>query len=130
MNRLNALQTRHFSFFDTDCPSHALTFLLASRACCSSPSYLNQINTQSTLLAGCATGMLASGELNAMEDDGMHDGAGIFTMPLNGLYIMSTTVCLASSLWVIYTAMNLINLSIHSTLCKPSAAAQPHTGLL
>ena len=76
-----------------------------------SRSYLNQINTQSTLLASCATAMLASSELNAMEDE-----KGFFAWPLNGLYVMSTTLCLACSLWVIYTAMNLINLSIHSTL--------------
>lgn len=35
---------------------------------------------------------------------------------INGTYVISSTICLASSLWVIYTAMNLINLSIHSTL--------------
>ena len=57
-------------------------------------SYLNQINTQSTLLASCATAMLASSELNAMEDE-----QGYFAWPLNGMYVMSTTLCLACSLF-------------------------------
>ena len=73
--------------------------------------YLNQINTQATLLAGCAVGMLASGELNALEEE-----TGYFAWGITGVYVVSATVCLAASLWVIYTSMNLINLSIHSTL--------------
>ena len=80
-----------------------------SVACAS--SYLNQINTQATLLAGCAVGMIGSGELNALEDE-----VGFFAWPINGVYVTASTICLACSLWVIYTAMNLINLSIHSTL--------------
>lgn len=46
----------------------------------------------------------------------MEDDEGLFVWLLNALYVFSTTMCLACSLWVIYTAMNLINLSIHSTL--------------
>ena len=78
----------------------------------SPPSYLNQINTQSTLLASCATAMLSAGELDAMDNE----PDGIIHFMLNAIYVAATTMCLACSLWVIYTAMNLINLSIHSTL--------------
>ena len=85
---------------------------MLSPVCASPCSYLNQINTQSTLLASCATAMLGAGELNAMEDE----VDNIFRWPLNATYILGTVSCLACSLWVIYTAMNLINLSIHSTL--------------
>ena len=47
----------------------------------------------------------------------------MFSHATNALYIISATGCLAASLWVIYTAMNLINLSIHSTLYGESMRA-------
>ena len=84
--------------------------------------YLNQINTQSTFIAGCAVGMLASGELLALDD---HDGVGNmddggwewwWVKAFNYVYTTSSSLCLFSSLWVIYTAANLITMSIHSNL--------------
>lgn len=88
--------------------------------------YLNQMNTQSTLLAGCAVAMLNSGELRSLDD-----GDDVLLLSVswwwlkicNYAYTTSTVVCLAASLWTIYTAMNLITLSIHSTLNGESAAA-------
>lgn len=73
--------------------------------------YLNQVNTQATLVAGGAVGMLSSSELQTMDQD-----AHLYYKVLDYVYVLSASVCLASSLWVIYTSMNLINLSIHSTL--------------
>lgn len=56
--------------------------------------------------------MLSAGELDAMDNE----PPGVIHFSLNAVYVFATTLCLACSLWVIYTAMNLINLSIHSTL--------------
>jgi hypothetical protein len=81
--------------------------------------YLNQINTQSTLLASCAVAMLGSSELIAMSDT----ERGASSRFLEVMFILGACVCLCSSLWVIYTAMNLINLSIHSTLYGESMRA-------
>ena len=58
-----------------------------------------------------ATAMLGSSELQTLDNE-----RGLFPWWCNLVYVCSTTLCLAFSLWVIYTAMNLINLSIHSTL--------------
>jgi hypothetical protein len=96
--------------------------------------YLNQINTQSTLLAGCALGMLASGELINMDDgdEGACPGcilgvenpiAWWWKRLCNWSYTLNSVVCLATSLWVLYTATNLINLFIHSTLYGDSIGA-------
>ena len=88
--------------------------------------YLNQINTQSTLLAGCAVGMLASGELQAMEATEGFDSQHWqwWTKKVcDFFYTFGSTACLAMSLWVIYTSMNLITLSMHSTLYGESMKA-------
>ena len=92
--------------------------------------YLNQINTQATLIAGCAVAMLASGELINLDDLG-HDAvaagqhfawAWIRKKACDLVYSGSAAICLGSSLWVLYTAMNLINMSIHSTIYGESTA--------
>ena len=81
--------------------------------------YLTQINTQTTFIAGCAVGMLSSQELMALDD---LDGTPISTFTwwwkklFDYTYTCSALMCLASSVWVIYTAMNLITMSIHSSL--------------
>ena len=88
--------------------------------------YLNQINTQSTLLAGCAVGMLASSELLAMEATGGFDYRHWqwWTKKVcDFFYTFGSATSLAMSLWVIYTSMNLITLSMHSTLYGESMKA-------
>ena len=93
--------------------------------------YLNNINTQSTLLAACSVAMLGSSELQAFTEVGnrrrpvdeydrieMDLWSWIFAVQ----YVVSGATCLSASVWVIYTAMNLINLSIHSTLYGKSMA--------
>ena len=89
--------------------------------------YLNQMNTQSTLLAGCGVAMLNSGELTNLDDKAEWDDYSILSYAwikfFNYLYSASAAVCLAASCWTIYTAMNLITLSIHSTLNGDSVVA-------
>jgi len=88
--------------------------------------YLNQINTQSTLLARCAVGMLASSELLAMEAIEGFDSRHWqwWTKKVCGFfYTFGSATCLAMSLLVIYTSMNLITLSMHSTLYGESMKA-------
>ena len=81
--------------------------------------YLTQINTQTTFIAGCAVGMLSSQELMALDDV---DGTPISAFRwwwlkiFDYTYTCSALMCFASSVWVIYTAMNLITMSIHSSL--------------
>lgn len=81
--------------------------------------YLNNINTQSTLIASCAIGMLASGEIQAVADA----GRGLWSWFFNILYVTAASFCLSCSIWVIYTSMNMINISIHSTLYGKTMAA-------
>ena len=89
--------------------------------------YLNHMNTQSTLLAGCGVAMLNSGELTNLDDKAEWDDYSILSYAwikfFNYLYSASAAVCLAASCWTIYTAMNLITLSIHSTPPCSSASA-------
>lgn len=88
--------------------------------------YLNQMNTQSTLLASCAVAMLNSGELVRLdgEDAEMFTSLTWWWLKLcNYVYTISSVLCLAASLWTIYTAMNLITLGLHSTLNGETAAA-------
>ena len=81
--------------------------------------YLNNINTQSTLLASCAVAMLSSGEIQAVADM----ERGLWSWIFNILYVGAASFCLSCSVWVIYTSMNLINISIHSTLYGKDMAA-------
>lgn len=85
--------------------------------------YLNQINTQSTLVASCAVSMLLSSELKAIGDNGDDEGWSPLWHWNNAIYVVAASGCLGTSLWVIYTAMNLHNLSIHSTLYGESMRA-------
>ena len=81
--------------------------------------YLNNINTQSTLIASCAVAMLSSGEIQAVSQM----DRGLWSWFFNMTYMSSACFCLSCSIWVIYTSMNLINISIHSTLYGKSMAA-------
>ena len=88
--------------------------------------YLNQINTQSTFIAGCAVAMLSSGELVVLDDGADADWTSLhwwWMKVFNYMYTGSACVCLASSMWVIYTAANLITMSIHSTLYGDTTAS-------
>ena len=81
--------------------------------------YLNNINTQSMLLATVAVAMLSTSELQSF--GGIHDSW--WHTAFQVIYVVGAATCLSSSVWVIYTSMNLINLSIHSTLYGHSMAA-------
>ena len=81
--------------------------------------YLNNINTQAMLLGSIAVAMLSQSELISFDDTIETWWSLIF----GALYTLCAGICLSTSMWVIYTAMNLINLSIHSTLYGLSMAA-------
>ena len=57
--------------------------------------YLNQINTQSTLLASCAATMLGSSELMALDDN--DDMERYIAEGLNASYVVSAAFCLAQA---------------------------------
>ena len=102
--------------------------LLSMRA-----DYLNQLNTQATLVGGAAIGLLSSGELTVVNelsaqrigndehcntytrltDTGescvFSDFEGEWADRINNyLYMASACGCLASSIWVLYTSTNLV----------------------
>ena len=85
--------------------------------------YLNQLNTQSTLVAGSIVGMLTFSELDTFaEETGSVSGVSTcryycwFLQAIESFYIIVSTFTLASSLWVIYISMNLITLSTRAIL--------------
>ena len=75
--------------------------------------YLNNINVQAALLASCSAAMLGSSELLSFEEGGR---SGWWSQACSSLYVAGAGLCLSASVWVIYSSLNLINLSIHSTL--------------
>ena len=103
--------------------------LLSMRA-----DYLNQLNTQATLVGGAAIGLLSSGELDVvnelsrnrvanLDDDDPNLRCNTYTRENcvysdfegewadrinNYLYMASACGCLASSIWVLYTSTNLV----------------------
>ena len=107
--------------------------LLSMRA-----DYLNQLNTQATLVGGAAIGLLSSGELDVvnelsrnrvanLDDDDPNLRCNTYTREHcvysdfegewadrinNYLYMASACGCLASSIWVLYTSTNLVQLSL------------------
>ena len=99
-------------------------------------SYLNQVNTQAALVGSCAVGLLASGELSVLTEltvcrESDHDPDHIalkVCKAIDGLvncwYLVSAVGCFATSLWVIYYAMNLVNLTTMVTL--HATGAQVH----
>ena len=72
--------------------------------------YLNQVNTQAMLVAGCAMSLLISSELTEVEQNERG------SLLADYMYVTFACGCLASSLWVIYTSMNLVNLSTAALL--------------
>ena len=79
--------------------------------------FLNQLNTQTMLIAGVAVGMLSSLELEAIngeeheqESKSWHHSARIF------VYTIFSSISLGCSIWVLYTSNNLINLATMSAL--------------
>jgi len=71
---------------------------------------LSELNTQAMLVAGTAFGMLSSLELEAIRGEeatiSSDDGEGT---TLAAIYILSTSVALGSSVWVLYISNWLIN---------------------
>lgn len=82
--------------------------------------FLNQLNTQTMLIAGSAASMLGSLELEAMVRE-EHDET-LRHMALIFLYIVGTSISLGCSIWVLYTSNNLINLATMSALQANSLA--------
>jgi hypothetical protein len=82
--------------------------------------YLAQLNTQTTLLAGAAIGMFSSLELEAMTTQ--HESVMEFSNTRWSdtffciIYICCSSISLGSSLWVLYTSNNLINLATSASL--------------
>lgn len=75
--------------------------------------YLNQVNTQAMLVAGCAMSLLISSELTEVA---ANERGGSYNLLFDYMYVTFSCSCLASSLWVIYTSMNLVNLSTAALL--------------
>lgn len=90
--------------------------------------YLAQLNTQTMLVAGAAVGMFSSLELEAMQAfEGEFEGEGwmtdtsrVFFSFVSALtcfmYVVCAAVSLGSSIWVLYTSNNLINLATTASL--------------
>jgi len=82
--------------------------------------YLAQLNTQTTLLAGAAIGMFSSLELEAMTTQ--HESVMEFSNTRWSdtffciVYVCCSSISLGSSLWVLYTSNNLINLATSASL--------------
>ena len=74
--------------------------------------YLTNLNTQTMLLAGAAVGMLSSLELEAIQPEEEERRRMIIT----ATYIFCSSISLGSSIWVLYTSNNLINLATMSAL--------------
>ena len=74
--------------------------------------YLTNLNTQTMLLAGAAVGMLSSLELEAIQPEEVDRRRMIIT----ATYIFCSSISLGSSIWVLYTSNNLINLATMTTL--------------
>jgi hypothetical protein len=78
---------------------------------------LNQLNTQSMLIAGCAVQALGGESLQVVEveatDTPWESALGGI---LATLFVGSTAVTLTTSLWVIFTSTHLIELSQHTAL--------------
>ena len=122
--------------------------------------YLNQLNTQATLVGGAAIGLLSSGELTVVnelsaqrignlerltqicdapytrENCVFSDFEGEWADRINNyLYMASACGCLASSIWVLYTSTNLVQFGTLAAL-MPGENAQAteetmrHTDLL
>ena len=82
--------------------------------------YLAQLNTQTTLLAGAAIAMFSSLELEAIttqeelsEEDLTSWSSHTF---ICFIFITCSSISLGSSLWVLYTSNNLINLATSASL--------------
>jgi hypothetical protein len=83
-------------------------------------NYLTQLNTQTTLLASAAIGMFSSIELEAITTQ--HES--VKELPHTKwsdtffciIYICCSSISLGSSLWVLYTSNNLINLATSASL--------------
>ena len=81
--------------------------------------FLNQLNTQTMLLAGAGIGMLSSLELEAIvgeeheHGEDQHSLGGRLRMIS---YVVGTSASLGCSIWVLYTSNNLINLATLSAL--------------
>ena len=82
--------------------------------------YLAQLNTQTTLLAGAAIGMFSSLELEAITTQ--HESVMEFPHTKWSdtffciIYVCCSSISLGSSLWVLYTSNNLINLATSASL--------------
>lgn len=73
---------------------------------------LNQLNTQSMLVAGCAVASLGGESLQVVDDE----TETLLGPVLGALFATTTAITLTSSLWVIFTSTHLIELSQQSAL--------------
>mmetsp|Transcript_35526 Transcript_35526/g.113097 ORF Transcript_35526/g.113097 Transcript_35526/m.113097 type:complete len:290 (-) Transcript_35526:104-973(-) len=77
--------------------------------------YLSDLNTQSTLLAGVAAGMLGSLELEAMQPE-EEELQTFGRMLLVTGYVLAACTSLGASVWVLYTSNNLVNSALVAQL--------------
>jgi len=73
---------------------------------------LNQLNTQSMLVAGCAVASLGGESLQVVDDE----TENVLGAVVGALFAGTTAITLTSSLWVIFISTHLIELSQQSAL--------------
>ena len=64
---------------------------------------LNQINTQAMLIVGCSSALLSGESLESLDSE-----QSLFKQLVSAIFVCLATISLAASVWVIYSAQNLI----------------------